>query len=85
MIRHKIGLTQEQMARLLGVSFASVNRWEGGHSGPTGPTLDLYRALDAAIRAGNAPQAIIQAANNERGAFLYTLFRMAYASTRRRM
>ncbi len=80
-VRRKLALSQEQMARLLGVSFVSVNRWEGGHSGPTGPTLDLYMALDAAIRAGNAPEAIRRAANNERGAFLYALFRMAYART----
>jgi transcriptional regulator with XRE-family HTH domain len=82
-IRRKLALSQEQMARLLGVSFASVNRWEGGHSGPTGPTLDLYLALDAAIRSGKAPEAICKAANNERGAFLYALFRMAYSRSRR--
>lgn len=82
-IRRKLRLPQEQMARLLGVSFASVNRWEGGHSSPTGPIRDLYLALDAAIRAGNAPQTIVHAANNERGAFLYALFRMAYSRSRR--
>ena len=82
-IRKKLDLSQEQMARLLGVSFASVNRWEGGQSGPTGPTLDLYLAIDAAIRAGNDPRVIRAAANNERGAFLYALFRMAYAPVRR--
>jgi transcriptional regulator with XRE-family HTH domain len=71
------------MARLLGVSFASVNRWEGGHSSPTGPTQDLYSALDGALRAGHTPQAIKQAANNERGAFLHALFGMAYALPRR--
>ena len=79
MIRRKLGVTQEQMARLLGVSFVSVNRWEGGHSAPTGPTLDLYAAIDAAIRTGNSPEAIRRAAKRERGAFLYLLFRMAYA------
>jgi transcriptional regulator with XRE-family HTH domain len=78
-IRKTLGLPQEQMARLLGVSFASVNRWEGGHSGPTGPTLDLYLALDGAIRAGHSPAAILRASNDQRGAFLYALFRMAYA------
>lgn len=83
-IRRKLGMTQEQMARLLGVSFVSVNRWEGGHSSPTGPTLDLYLALNAAIRAGNGPEAIRQAASKERGAFLYCLFRMAYAHAVRR-
>jgi transcriptional regulator with XRE-family HTH domain len=82
-IRRKLGLSQEQLARLLGVSFASVNRWEGGHSSPTGPIGDLYLALDAAIRAGNSPQAILQAANAERGVFLYALFRMAYSRSRR--
>lgn len=82
-IRRRLGLTQEKMARFLGVSFVSVNRWEGGHSSPTGPTLDLYMAIDAAIRAGNAPETIRRAANRERGAFLYALFRMAYARARR--
>jgi transcriptional regulator with XRE-family HTH domain len=83
-IRSRLGMTQEQMARLLGVSFASVNRWEAGHSSPTGPTLDLYQALNAALRTGNAPETIRQAANNERGAFLYALFRMAYARRKTR-
>ncbi len=83
-VRRRLGLSQEQMAQLLGVSFVSVNRWEGGHSSPTGPTRDLYLAIDGAIRAGNAPEAIRQAANGERGAFLYALFRMAYARPRRR-
>jgi transcriptional regulator with XRE-family HTH domain len=83
-IRRRLELSQEQMARLLGVSFASVNRWEGGHSSPTGTICDLYVALDAAMRLGNSPETIRQAADSERGAFLYALFRMAYASARRR-
>jgi len=83
-IRTNLELSQEQMARLLCVSFASVNRWEGGHSSPTGPTADLYLAMDAAIRGGTAPQTIRKAANSERGAFLYSLFRMAYARKSKR-
>jgi transcriptional regulator with XRE-family HTH domain len=83
-VRKRLGMSQEQMARLLGVSFTSVNRWEGGHSGPTGPFCDLYLALEAAIRAGNRPEAIRQASNSERGMFLYALFRMAYGSKGRR-
>ncbi|WP_414648615.1 helix-turn-helix domain-containing protein [Edaphobacter sp.] len=78
-IRKRLALSQEQMARLLNVSFVTVNRWEGGHSGPTGSTLDLYTAIDVAIRAGQSPEAITRAASGERGSFLYTLFRMAYA------
>jgi transcriptional regulator with XRE-family HTH domain len=83
-IRTKLAMSQERMARLLGVSFVSVNRWEGGHSSPTGPIRDLYLALEAAIRSGNTPETIRQAASGERGAFLYTLFRMAYAGSSRR-
>jgi transcriptional regulator with XRE-family HTH domain len=82
-LRKKLALSQEQMARLLGVSFASVNRWEGGHSSPTGPTRDVYLAIDAALRAGKSSASILQAANNERGVFLYALFRMAYSQARR--
>ncbi len=52
-IRGKLGLPQEQMAHLLGVSFASVNRWEGGQSSPAGPIRDLYLALDAAIKGSD--------------------------------
>jgi transcriptional regulator with XRE-family HTH domain len=83
LVRTRLELTQEQMAHLLGVSFASVNRWEAGHSSPTGPTLDLYQALSAAIRTGHSAAAIRQAANAQRSAFLLTLFQMAYAKTRR--
>lgn len=59
---------------LLGVSFASVNRWEGAHSSPVGPTLDLYSAIETALRSGNSPEAILQAANNERGVFCSQFF-----------
>ena len=83
-VRQRLGLSQEQMARLLGVSFASVNRWEGGHSSPMGPTRELYLALDAALRAGNAASTILKAADNQRGIFLYSLFRLAYGPGARR-
>src|SRR5947207_13658603 len=43
-IRGKLGLTQEQLAERLGVSFATVNRWEGGMNAP-------QRAAQAAIAA----------------------------------
>lgn len=33
-IRAALNLTQEQLAERLGVSFASVNRWEGGNNAP---------------------------------------------------
>lgn len=34
-IRTKLILTQEELAEKLGVSFASINRWENGHFEPT--------------------------------------------------
>lgn len=34
-LRNKLILFQEDFAKLLGVSFASVNRWERGHHEPT--------------------------------------------------
>jgi transcriptional regulator with XRE-family HTH domain len=83
-IRSQLAISQERMARLLGVSFASVNRWEAGHSAPTGSVLDLYEALRAALRAGYSSDSINRAANNERGVFLYTLFRMAHGPVRKR-
>ena len=35
-LRGKLGLTQTQFAEVMGVSFASVNRWENGQSRPSG-------------------------------------------------
>lgn len=34
-IREKLSLTQEQLAENLGVSFATVNRWENGWTAPS--------------------------------------------------
>ena len=33
-IRQNLSLSQEDLAEKLGVSFATVNRWENGHSSP---------------------------------------------------
>ena len=34
-LRGRLGITQTQFAQLLGVSFASINRWENGQSRPS--------------------------------------------------
>ncbi len=48
-IRSRIGLTQEQLAAKLGVTFGSVNRWENGHVTPSRLALrqieDLLRSM----------------------------------------
>ena len=40
-VRQENMLSQEEMARELGVSFATVNRWETGKAKPTYRTLRL--------------------------------------------
>jgi len=45
-IRGKLNLTQEQLADRLGVSFASVNRWEGGAK----PQRAAQQVIDALAR-----------------------------------
>jgi DNA-binding transcriptional regulator YiaG len=34
-MRHQLALSQEDLARQLGVSYATVNRWENGQSVPS--------------------------------------------------
>ncbi|WP_321924829.1 N-6 DNA methylase [Burkholderia sp. BCC1998] len=46
-IRAKLNLTQEQLAEQLGVSFATVNRWEGGGSKPQRAATEAISALAA--------------------------------------
>ncbi|MFC1818250.1 helix-turn-helix domain-containing protein [Thermodesulfobacteriota bacterium] len=33
-VRKQLGISQEELARKLGVSFATVNRWENGRTNP---------------------------------------------------
>ena len=55
-IRQKCFLSQEAFAKELGVSFATVNRWESGKTKPTYKTMKLIddfcksRRIDFAIR-----------------------------------
>ena len=35
LIRAKLNITQEEMAKKLNVSFATINRWENGHTIPS--------------------------------------------------
>ena len=41
-VRNIIGYSQEQLARALGVSFATVNRWENGKSEPRQIALNTF-------------------------------------------
>ena len=33
-IRNRLNASQEDLARMIGISYATVNRWENGHSQP---------------------------------------------------
>lgn len=46
-IRSKLDLTQEQLAERLGVSFATVNRWEGGSNMPQKAAREVIANLAA--------------------------------------
>ncbi|NOZ55780.1 MAG: response regulator [Calditrichaeota bacterium] len=44
-LRRQAGVTQEELARALGVSFATVNRWENGHTHPSPAAQKLLQAF----------------------------------------
>jgi type I restriction enzyme M protein len=81
-IRKWLGLSQEKMAQLLGVSFASVNRWEGGGSGPTGPTIEVYRALDVIERRKVKATMVIGSAPVTPGVLFNRIFQLAYGAAK---
>jgi transcriptional regulator with XRE-family HTH domain len=47
-----MGMTQESLAALLGLSFSTINRWETdeGASGPKGTVLTVLEALEEGLR-----------------------------------
>lgn len=48
-LRQSLNMTQQEFASLLGLSFVSINRWEQGHSAPTGLSLVLLQLLQGAL------------------------------------
>jgi predicted ATPase/DNA-binding CsgD family transcriptional regulator/DNA-binding XRE family transcriptional regulator len=53
-LRRRLGLSQEQLARRLGVSFATVNRWESGRTQISARSLATLAELEAGVAAGEA-------------------------------
>lgn len=41
-VRKELGLSQEQLARELSISFSTVNRWETGKSKPSQMAKELF-------------------------------------------
>ncbi|MBR1817404.1 MAG: helix-turn-helix transcriptional regulator [Bacilli bacterium] len=46
-LRKKMSLSQEEFAKVLGVSFSSINRWENGRHEPT---IIIKRKLKSLFR-----------------------------------
>ena len=63
-IRAALNLTQEQLAERLGVSFATVNRWEGGGNKPQRAAQETILALarEAGVEGAESPPAAEAAA-----------------------
>lgn len=55
-IRAELGITQEQLAHALDVSYSTINRWENNHSTPS--KLAKLRILDYCTKAGVTDQII---------------------------
>jgi predicted ATPase/DNA-binding CsgD family transcriptional regulator/DNA-binding transcriptional regulator YiaG len=56
-LRARLGLSQEQLARHLGVSFATVNRWESGRTQLSPRALRAIAGLEAELAApGSVPR-----------------------------
>jgi type I restriction enzyme M protein len=65
-IRTSLSLTQEQLAERLGVSFATVNRWEGGATKPQKAALAAIEALASEAGVGDEPEAAVPTAARPR-------------------
>lgn len=44
-VRATLKISQEELAHALGVSFATVNRWENGKTTPSKMALTLFKAF----------------------------------------
>jgi DNA-binding transcriptional regulator YiaG len=53
-LRLKLGLTQEQFAQKIGVSFSTVNGWENGKRKPSPLAMKQIELLIQEIGEGNA-------------------------------
>jgi len=78
-VRNDLGLSQEEFARALNVSYTTVNRWENGKAQPTGPVVQLLSAFKKASRKPDIMEIITQAALIGGTAFLlYKLLEAAF-------
>lgn len=67
-IRESLNLSQEELANRLGVSFATVNRWEGGKSEPQRAQAEKLEELWSSIQEGSENSEDAVSTKNQRGA-----------------
>jgi type I restriction enzyme M protein len=65
-LRSSLQLTQEQLAERLGVSFATVNRWEGGSTQPQKAAADAIRKLAEEAGIGENSETSVSGVNVRR-------------------
>jgi transcriptional regulator with XRE-family HTH domain len=53
-LRDRMGLTQEQFAREVGVTFSTVNLWENGHRRPQPYLMKRLLEMEASLEQGAA-------------------------------
>ena len=68
-IRARLDLSQEQLAERLGVSFASINRWEGGAIKPQKAAQEAIAALavEAGVDAAEPTEAAVSVTQRRKG------------------
>lgn len=54
-LRKQLALTQEEFAHEIGVTFATVNRWENGKSKPSRLAIKILAVLDEKTAAARKP------------------------------
>jgi putative transcriptional regulator len=57
-LRERLGLTQEQFAHEVGVTFSTVNQWENGRRRPQPFLLKRLLEMEAAVDEGSASRLI---------------------------
>lgn len=55
-LRERMGLTQEQFAREVGVTFSTVNLWENGHRRPQPYLLKRLLEMEASLGEEGSPE-----------------------------
>ena len=58
LVREKLGMSQEDLARALNISFASINRWENGKNRPNKLALSVF--LDFCEQQGIPAKEMVQ-------------------------